>query len=232
MRYCGGCNPRYDRVAALDQLKSYFPSLTFVSAEAGIRYAAVVLVHGCPTCCVGVSDLPLSGGRLVRLGGWEDLPAAQARLSQVLESHKSICLSHSEIQDLLPHCGPALFLDEVSDLIPGTELTATFSVRPELPVLRAYPPMAPVFPASCIIEAALQAASLLLFSPEPSALQAFRLREVRKAVFGAQVIAGDLLDIHASLSEGRQEDRTVSCRVLVFTSGEQRAELELLFALR
>ena len=33
LRYCGGCNSRYDRVALVKRLESFFPEATFVSAR-------------------------------------------------------------------------------------------------------------------------------------------------------------------------------------------------------
>lgn len=57
VRYCGGCNPRYDRVAAVRQLARLFPGCELAPVLAGAAYPAVVVVCGCPARCAGVTDL-------------------------------------------------------------------------------------------------------------------------------------------------------------------------------
>lgn len=50
VRYCGGCNPEYDRVAAVARLaESGRVTLTAEKGEAGIRIA----VNGCSRRCAG-----------------------------------------------------------------------------------------------------------------------------------------------------------------------------------
>lgn len=48
VRYCGGCNPRYDRVALVKRIGGFFPEAEFVTAQAGVKYPAVLVVCGCP----------------------------------------------------------------------------------------------------------------------------------------------------------------------------------------
>ena len=33
VRYCGGCNPRYDRVALVKRIGGFFPEAEFVTAQ-------------------------------------------------------------------------------------------------------------------------------------------------------------------------------------------------------
>ena len=42
VRYCGGCNPRYDRVALVKRIGGFFPEAEFVTAQAGVKYPAVL----------------------------------------------------------------------------------------------------------------------------------------------------------------------------------------------
>lgn len=44
VRYCGGCNPRYDRVALVKRIGGFFPEAEFVTAQAGVKYPAVLVV--------------------------------------------------------------------------------------------------------------------------------------------------------------------------------------------
>ena len=55
VRFCGGCNPRYDRVAELARLAARFPHLRFVPAT-GVQ-PLVLLVCGCSAQCVEREDL-------------------------------------------------------------------------------------------------------------------------------------------------------------------------------
>ena len=79
VRYCGGCNPRYDRVALVKRLSSFFPETEFVTAQAGVKYPAVLVVCGCPTRCANTSDLAVPAGRLIYLSGWEEIGRASCR---------------------------------------------------------------------------------------------------------------------------------------------------------
>lgn len=55
LRYCGGCNPRYDRVAAVERLKARLPAVELRPAAPGQKLALVVC--GCSARCADVSDL-------------------------------------------------------------------------------------------------------------------------------------------------------------------------------
>ena len=53
VRYCGGCNPRYDRTALVGRLAERCPNVRFVRAEAGREYDALLVVGGCCACSKG-----------------------------------------------------------------------------------------------------------------------------------------------------------------------------------
>ena len=85
VRYCGGCNPRYDRVALVKRIGGFFPEAEFVTAQAGVKYPAVLVVCGCPSRCANVSDLAVPAGRLIYLSGWEELLPAKEKLAEALK---------------------------------------------------------------------------------------------------------------------------------------------------
>lgn len=58
IRYCGGCNPRYDRGAQVRRLLQSLTSVRFTKVRPGETYAAILLICGCETACVTVTDLP------------------------------------------------------------------------------------------------------------------------------------------------------------------------------
>ena len=80
LRYCGGCNPRYDRVALVKQLQQSLPGIRFELADADADHAAVLLVCGCSAQCVGISDLTLPADRKVYISSAEQLPAVRDTL--------------------------------------------------------------------------------------------------------------------------------------------------------
>ena len=57
IRYCGGCNPRYDRVAAVERLQRDFPQYRWELAEADTEQSLRILVCGCEAACVSAEDL-------------------------------------------------------------------------------------------------------------------------------------------------------------------------------
>ena len=55
LKYCGGCNPDYDRVALVEKLKNTLSgSVVFVSMDD--NPGLVLVIQGCETACVDISD--------------------------------------------------------------------------------------------------------------------------------------------------------------------------------
>lgn len=71
--YCGGCNPRYDRVRAVRELRERFPRLTFTLPDEGTPDGCLA-VCGCTAGCAR-SRLPQGAPAYVLRSG-EDLTAA------------------------------------------------------------------------------------------------------------------------------------------------------------
>jgi len=51
VRFCGGCNPRYDRGEALDIIRKSKPNDEFVHAVEGEEYDMLLVIGGCTNCC-------------------------------------------------------------------------------------------------------------------------------------------------------------------------------------
>lgn len=85
VRYCGGCNPRYDRVALVRELESLLSRETFVPAQEGVPYAAILVVCGCPSRCATVSGLTAP---LVYMGAPEELLSVRDALQKLLDGHR------------------------------------------------------------------------------------------------------------------------------------------------
>lgn len=56
VRYCGGCTPHYDRVAAVEYIRRNLPhGVELVGRDADPDI--LLVIAGCPTACVDRSDL-------------------------------------------------------------------------------------------------------------------------------------------------------------------------------
>lgn len=51
IKYCGGCNPGYDRVAVVARLKAQLTHIDFIPHH-GEDAEAILIVAGCATACV------------------------------------------------------------------------------------------------------------------------------------------------------------------------------------
>jgi len=57
IKYCGGCNPDYDRIALVEELKHRLAGrVEFVSSETD-NIEMILAVEGCPTACADLSSV-------------------------------------------------------------------------------------------------------------------------------------------------------------------------------
>ncbi|PRR78494.1 hypothetical protein CLLI_15780 [Clostridium liquoris] len=57
IKYCGGCNPKYDRGNIVTKLISEFKDLTVELAKEGKTYDLIVVLCGCTSCCANHQNL-------------------------------------------------------------------------------------------------------------------------------------------------------------------------------
>ena len=84
VRYCGGCNPRFDRTALVQTLADRLLWVDLVPARPNTPYPAAVIVCGCPAACAGRADLAVPPERMISLSAPEELPRAAERLERLL----------------------------------------------------------------------------------------------------------------------------------------------------
>src|SRR5215470_15602476 len=111
-------------------------------------------------------------------------------------------LDKAQIQQLIPHREPFLWLDEVVELSQSRIVARKF-IDPELDVFRGHYPGKPVLPGVIVCEAAMQAGAVLLATqydppPEGHVPVAARINNVK---FKQMVLPGDTLEIEASVTE-------------------------------
>lgn len=62
IKYCGGCNPRYDRGKLLADLKTTFNDRhVFEVAQVETVYDALIVIGGCTSCCAKHGHLSVVG---------------------------------------------------------------------------------------------------------------------------------------------------------------------------
>ena len=84
LRCCGACNLSYDRDEIVRRLPELLPEARFVTAQSGTRYAALLVMHGCPIACTSEFNLAVPEEKRVRMGSQEELLPALDRLRRII----------------------------------------------------------------------------------------------------------------------------------------------------
>ena len=141
-------------------------------------------------------------------------------------------LNHEEVMAITPHRDPILLVDEVSELVPGQSIDASFWVDPERDIFRGHFPGNPVLPGVYTVEATAQVSGImLLVKPEYKGLTPLFLG-INNVHFRKKILPGDTLQIHAELLSERPEKAIVTCKCTVTVGGELAADSEVTLALR
>ncbi|HLV88917.1 MAG TPA: 3-hydroxyacyl-ACP dehydratase FabZ [Candidatus Sulfotelmatobacter sp.] len=78
-------------------------------------------------------------------------------------------IERDEIETLIPHRSPFLWIDRVEELEPGVRCLAVKFIDPENPVFAGHFPGKPILPGVLLIEAVAQTAGVMLGSAAPQA---------------------------------------------------------------
>jgi 3-hydroxyacyl-[acyl-carrier-protein] dehydratase len=80
---------------------------------------------------------------------------------------KHSAIERSEIETLIPHRPPFLWIDRVEELEPGVRCVAIKFVDPANPIFAGHFPAKPILPGVFLIEAVAQTAGVMLGSATP-----------------------------------------------------------------
>ncbi|MDR2133006.1 MAG: hypothetical protein LBP30_06635 [Clostridiales Family XIII bacterium] len=84
VKFCGGCNPRYERGKALAAIKERFgENLRFAYAEEGVRCDLLLYIAGCVNRCTALDAYPAGEG-VVSLWDEESIGEVCARMDAIL----------------------------------------------------------------------------------------------------------------------------------------------------
>ena len=136
----------------------------------------------------------------------------------------------TELLDQLYYRYPSVLLDGVIEHEPGVRLVAVKNVTVNEEFFQGHFPGTPLMPGVLMIEALLQAATVLLLDHaiEPSAVRTV-LRSVNNARFRRQVVPGDRL--HLAVSIRRRRRRLAAVAAVARVDDQIVAEAELLIGL-
>lgn len=136
-----------------------------------------------------------------------------------------------EVEALLPHRPPFLFVDAIVDRGEGTILTE-WHIRPELACFQGHYPGEPVLPGVLITEFALQSGALLIYSAEPEQRTTDGvpvLTRIENARFKKIVRPGETLRAEVRMDEELANARYMSARIT--SDGARVATLSFVLAI-
>lgn len=232
IRYCGGCNPTYDRVNVVKKLQKLLPDLTFVNAGPGNPYAAVLIVNGCANACTSTLNLAVPTYRQINIGGFADLLPARDRIRELIADEEVRTLDRAQIEAILPHRPPMLFVDKVTRLIPGREAAAELWLDPSWELFKGHFPEEPVFPGVLATEAMAQTADILAMTRDCYAGKTPLLMEIGRVRFVRKLLPGTTVQLRAALKEERRDIGVVICRCQALADEKLCAEAEITLAMR
>ncbi len=61
VRFCGGCNPRYDRGKAFKEIQRDVDGMDFLHAIENEDYDKLLVIGGCPSCCASYDHFNVKG---------------------------------------------------------------------------------------------------------------------------------------------------------------------------
>ena len=63
VKFCGGCNPRYERMEALEKIKQLFSGkVKFDYAKEDTAYDFILIIGGCTNCCASYEQYQTKKG--------------------------------------------------------------------------------------------------------------------------------------------------------------------------
>ena len=108
-----------------------------------------------------------------------------------------------EIQNLLPHRYPFLFVDRIIEMQPGVKAVGIKNVTINEEFFLGHFPGQPIMPGVLIIEALAQVAGLLAFRSGAKVGKSVYFMSIEKAKFRKPVIPGDQIRLEVNILQHR-----------------------------
>jgi len=137
-------------------------------------------------------------------------------------------LDRTQIQAILPHRAPFLFVDSISSIVPGERIAGEFLVK-ETERFLAREGDERYFPPTLLAEAMAQIGAILVLFPEENRGKTIYFRSIEEAEFALRVPVGSRVRVEAQIK--RLRSRFGSLAVEAFVEGRLAAKGVMSFAL-
>jgi len=140
----------------------------------------------------------------------------------------SVALGREQIEEILPHRDPFLFLDEVTVLEPGSRVVARKRVREEEWFLGGHFPGRPIMPGVIIVEAMAQTGAVAVLADEANRGKLALFAGINDVRFKRMVLPGDELELICEVE--RMRGPVGRGKATATVDGELAARGTLMFA--
>lgn len=83
VKFCGGCNPHYQRGDAYRRIASDMPEIDFEYAEENAEYDALLVIGGCTACCPAYNQYTVKSD-VIKMWSEDQIEDIELKLSSKL----------------------------------------------------------------------------------------------------------------------------------------------------